>query len=115
MPAFLTTPSPPPLRRALSLDNASREERVNFQISAAISEFGRFKGDTGYTPVQIAVLTCKIDALRSHMATNHKDVHSKRGLNALVTRRRKLLQYCEKKDFDAYAHVIKSLKLKPVS
>jgi small subunit ribosomal protein S15 len=103
------------VKRALSLTNANRQELINYQITEAVKQFGRFPGDTGYTPVQVAVLTAKIDGLRSHMASNHKDVHSKRGLNALVTRRRKLLQYIEKKDFDAYAHVIKSLKLKPVS
>ena len=78
-------------------------------------QFGRFPGDTGYTPVQIAVLTARIDALRSHVSFSHKDNHSKRGLQALVTRRRKLLQYFEKKNFDEYANIVRALKLKPVS
>ncbi|GMI34507.1 hypothetical protein TeGR_g5763 [Tetraparma gracilis] len=85
----------PGVLRALSLSNASRAEKVNLQVEEAVRRFGRFPKDTGYTPVQVAVLTAKIDALRSHVARARKDKHSMRGLTALVTRRRKLLQYIE--------------------
>jgi len=45
---------------------------------------------------------------------NKKDKHNRRGLDALVTKRRKLMQYLERKDFDSYADVIKRLGLKPL-
>ncbi|GMH81736.1 hypothetical protein TrST_g11958 [Triparma strigata] len=100
------------VKKAMSLDNASRSERVKFQTMSAIKEFERQPGDTGSTPVQIAALTVKIDSLASHCAINKKDHHNKRALTSLITRRRKLMQYLERKDFDSYAEVIKKLGLK---
>ncbi|GMH50074.1 hypothetical protein TL16_g00686 [Triparma laevis f. inornata] len=66
------------VKKAMSLDNASRSERVKFQAASAIAEFQREEGDTGSTPVQIASLTVKIDSLASHCAINKKDNHNKR-------------------------------------
>lgn len=102
------------VKQALSLRNASRKDLVKFQKKGAVEEFQRFPGDTGSTPVQIASLTVRIDALRSHCSMNKKDKHNRRGLDALVTKRRKLMQYLERKDFDSYADVIKRLGLKPL-
>ena len=61
--------------------------------------------------MQVAVLTVRIDALRDHLALHPKDKHSRRGLDGLVSRRRKLLKYLERKDFDSYANTVKSLNL----
>ena len=73
-----------------------------------------FPGDTGSTPVQIASMTVRIEALRSHCGQHKKDKHNRRGLDALVTKRRKLMQYLERKDFASYADVVKRLGLKPL-
>ena len=46
---------------------------------------------------------------------NHRqDKHSKRGLQALVNRRRKLMQYMKRKDFDSYREVVNTLSLPQV-
>merc|ERR1712196_720698 len=76
------------VRRVLSLDNASNKELVQVKISRAIEAFQERNGDTGSTPVQVAVLTVKINALKGHMQLHRKDFATKRSLEALVQRRR---------------------------
>lgn len=49
--------------------------------------------DSGSCQVQIAVLTARIGYMTTHMQQNKKDYASLRGLTAMVTRRRKLLEY----------------------
>ena len=61
--------------------------------------------------MQIAVLTVRISALRDHLSLHPKDKHSRRGVDGLVSRRRKLLKYLERKEFDEYARVVKGLEL----
>jgi len=45
------------------------------------------------------------------MAKHHKDNSTKRGLDRMYVRRRKLLDYMERKDFESYRKVVKSLGL----
>src|SRR5262249_10211856 len=49
--------------------------------------------DTGSADVQIVRLTDRINHLTQHLSTNEKDHSSRRGLLAMVARRRKLLDY----------------------
>jgi len=58
-----------------------------------IEENATAKGDTGSPEVQIAILTERINNLSEHMQTNKKDFGSRRGLLAMVAKRRKLLDY----------------------
>jgi small subunit ribosomal protein S15 len=62
-----------------------------------INEFSKNDKDTGSTGVQIAVLTERIKNLTEHFKSHNKDNHSKRGLVALVNKRKKLLNYLSKK------------------
>ena len=63
-------------------------------------------------PVLTAIaLTTRIQQLQTHMAKHKKDEHSKRGMDALYVRRRKLLDYMERKDYDSYRRVVKTLGL----
>ena len=59
----------------------------------------------------MAVLTVRIEAVREHLRTHTKDNPSKRGLEALVTKRRKLLKYLKRKDFDLYRQTVYALNL----
>lgn len=76
-----------------------------------INQFAQGKGDTGSPEVQIALLTAQIDKLAGHLKEHQKDVHSRRGLLAMVSKRRRLLTYLMKKDEDRYQNVIGKLKL----
>ena len=68
--------------------------------------------DSGSPEVQIALLTEKIKYLTEHFRIHKKDHHSRRGLLKMVGRRRRLLEYLKKKEFDRYRTVIKELGLR---
>ena len=76
-----------------------------------IGKFAQAKGDTGSPEVQIALLTAKIEKLTGHLKDHKKDIHSRRGLLAMVSKRRRLLKYLMKKDEERYKVVLKNLKL----
>lgn len=77
-----------------------------------VTQFGENDQDTGNTRVQIALLTQRINDLTNHLRTNKKDHHSRRGLLMLVGRRRRLLNYLQKKDLEGYRALIKELGLR---
>lgn len=77
-----------------------------------INEYATKNGDTGSPEVQVAILTERINALSEHMQSHKKDIHSRRGLLAMVAKRRKLLDYLKGKDADRYQKLIKSLGLR---
>ena len=77
-----------------------------------IKEYATKKDDTGSPEVQVAILTNRINELSQHMQTHKKDLHSRRGLLAMVAKRRKLLDYLKKKDESRYTKLIKSLGIR---
>ena len=58
-----------------------------------VKEFGKNEQDTGSVEVQIALLSAKISNLTEHLKNNKQDKHSTRGLNKMVSTRKKLLNY----------------------
>lgn len=74
-----------------------------------VEKYATKKGDTGSPEVQVAVLTGRIAELSAHMEIHKKDFHSRRGLLAMVAKRRKLLDYLKKKDQGRYQSLIESL------
>ena len=68
--------------------------------------------DTGSAQVQIAILTERINELTDHLKDHKKDNHSRRGLLAMVGKRRKLLNYLKTKNADSYQELIKTLDLR---
>lgn len=76
-----------------------------------IKQFAQTKGDTGSPEVQIALLSSKIKKLTKHLKEHKKDVHSRRGLLSMVSKRRRLLNYLMKKDEKRYRKIIDSLKI----
>ncbi len=80
--------------------------------AALIAEYAQSEGDTGSPEVQVAILTERIVNLTEHFKTNKKDNHSRRGLLAMVSQRRSLLDYLNKKDSSRYQELIKKLGLR---
>lgn len=76
-----------------------------------IKEFAQTKDDTGSPEVQIALLTKKIEKLAKHLKDHKKDVHSRRGLLAMIAKRRRLSNYLIKKDESRYKELNRALKL----
>ena len=77
-----------------------------------IGKFGRSDGDTGSAEVQVALLTERINELTEHLRTHPKDHYSRRGLLRLVGRRRRFLNYLQRKDLEGYRALIKELGLR---
>jgi len=77
-----------------------------------IGEFKRSTGDTGSPEVQIAILTTRINGLTEHMRTHKKDYASRRGLLALVSRRRRLLDYLRRVNPQQYLDIIGRLGIR---
>ena len=80
--------------------------------ASIIKEFGVNEVDTGSSVVQIALLTARVKHLTEHLRINHKDFHSRRGLIAMTARRRKLLDYLKRTDFNKYTSILKKLDLR---
>ncbi len=85
------------------------EAEVKTQI---MKEYALAEGDTGSPEVQVAVLTRRIADLTRHLQVHKHDHHSRRGLLLLVGRRRRLLNYMQKKDISRYRSLIERLGLR---
>lgn len=77
-----------------------------------ITEYATKKGDTGSPEVQVAILSERIKNLTEHFKDHKKDNHSRRGLLALVSQRRSLLDYLKRKDESRYQQLIERLGLR---
>lgn len=99
------------VRKLLDLHNGNQKQVVQAQKHRGMELFQLREGDTGSSAVQVIALTSRIQQLQTHMSRHKKDKHSKRGMDALHVRRRKLLDYMERKDFESYRRVVKTLGL----
>lgn len=77
-----------------------------------ISDYRLHGTDTGSPEVQVAILSERIGYLTEHFKLHAKDHHSRRGLLKLVGRRRRLLDYLKRKDFDRYKGLIERLGIR---
>jgi small subunit ribosomal protein S15 len=77
-----------------------------------IKDYAIKEGDTGSPEVQIALLTNQIQKLTGHLKSHRKDIHSRKGLLSMVSKRRRLLNYMQVKETDRYKELIKKLNLK---
>jgi small subunit ribosomal protein S15 len=82
------------------------------QKAEIVKEFKRAENDTGSPEVQVSLMTHRIKYLTEHFKVNKKDFHSRRGLQALVNQRRKLLVYLKKEDSARYTTLIQKLGLR---
>lgn len=82
------------------------------QKTALIEQYATHPGDTGSPEVQVAVLTRRINELTDHFRTHKHDHHSRRGLLAMVGRRKRLLAYLAREDVNRYRALIASLGLR---
>jgi small subunit ribosomal protein S15 len=77
-----------------------------------IKKYQLHESDRGSAPVQIAILTARIDDLRDHFDEHKKDHHSRQGLLKMVGRRRRLLEYVRGRDTEQYRELIRDLGLR---
>ena len=79
-----------------------------------IEKFKVSENDTGSVEVQIALLTERINYLTEHLKIHRKEVHSRYGLQKLVSKRKKLLKYLKREKPEKYNEIIKKLNIRGV-
>ncbi len=78
----------------------------------AIKDFQRNESDTGSTEVQVAVLSSRIKHLEKHLGQNKKDNSTRHGLLKMVSYRKRLLKYLQRKDLNKFTEVKKELGIR---
>ena len=68
--------------------------------------------ETGSSEAQIGFLTKKIEKLSKHFKNFKKDKHSSIGMRKAVNRRKKLLEYIKKNNFESYNNILNKLNLR---
>lgn len=82
------------------------------QKAEVVKDAQKHDKDTGTPEVQVSLMTARIQYLTEHFKSHKKDFHSRRGLQALVSKRRKLLKYLKNRNADRYQALIKKLGLR---
>ena len=82
------------------------------QKKEILGSYGLHETDTGSAEAQVAMLTKRILDLTEHLKMHKHDHHSRRGLMALVGRRRRLLRYLQTIDINRYRSLIERLGLR---
>ncbi|MCI0434642.1 MAG: 30S ribosomal protein S15 [Gemmatimonadetes bacterium] len=85
---------------------------MGFDKEEVIRKYRLHDGDRGSAPVQIALLTERINGLTEHFRLHKKDHHSRRGLVMMVGKRRRLLEYVKRTDLERYRQLIEDLGLR---
>jgi len=75
-------------------------------------KYRRSDTDTGSPEYQVAGMTERISYLTEHLKVSPKDFSTRRGLVALVNKRRRLLNYLVKEDQQRYQDLIASLGIR---
>ncbi|OMH31197.1 30S ribosomal protein S15 [Tersicoccus sp. Bi-70] len=88
----------------MALDAATKQQ--------IMSDYATGEGDTGSPEVQVALLSQRIRDLTEHLKVHKHDHHTRRGLMALVGRRRRLLTYLHDTDITRYRSLIERLGLR---
>lgn len=82
------------------------------QKADIIRQFGGSPTNTGALEVQVALLTERIRQLTEHLDKHRKDHHSRRGLILMVSKRRRLLKYLARTDWERYQRLLQALSLR---
>lgn len=85
---------------------------MSFDKEEIIRKYQLHPTDRGSAPVQVAVLTARINHLTEHFRTHRKDHHGRRGLLMMVGQRRRLLDYLKRTDLTRYRSLIEDLGLR---
>ena len=84
--------------------------KENKQKAIALTQVG--KKDVGSPRAQVSILTARIKEVTEHLKSNKHDFMARRGLVQMVGRRKRLLKYLERTDFESYKAVVAKLGLR---
>ena len=80
-----------------------------------MEQFRQHTKDTGSPEVQIALLSERINYLTTHLRSHVKDHASRRGLIMMVNKRRRLLDYLNRRDPDRYREIVERLSFAQIA
>ncbi len=80
--------------------------------SEVIKSFAKSEKDTGSSEVQIGILSSRINELTEHLRANKKDKSTQHGLLMMVSRRKKLLKYLNRKDHAGFLAITEKLNIR---
>jgi small subunit ribosomal protein S15 len=83
-----------------------------YDKTTPVRKYGLHDRDTGSAPVQIALLTARINSLTDHFRVHAKDHHGQRGLLRMVSMRRRLLEYLKRTNLERYRQLLDELGLR---
>eukprot|EP00595_Chromulina_sp_UTEXLB2642_P000480 CAMPEP_0196761146 /NCGR_PEP_ID=MMETSP1095-20130614/288_1 /TAXON_ID=96789 ORGANISM="Chromulina nebulosa, Strain UTEXLB2642" /NCGR_SAMPLE_ID=MMETSP1095 /ASSEMBLY_ACC=CAM_ASM_000446 /LENGTH=191 /DNA_ID=CAMNT_0042110309 /DNA_START=269 /DNA_END=844 /DNA_ORIENTATION=+ len=90
-----------------------KQSEINKQnIVKASAVYQKHSADVGSAEVQIAKLNEKVKYLTTHLLKNKGDGKAKHGLNAIVTKRRKLLNYLYETNRETAEKIISELSIR---
>ena len=78
----------------------------------AIKKLARSEKDVGSPEVQEALLTERIKEVTEHIRANKHDFMARRGLMQMVGKRKRLLKYLERTNFELYKETVAKLGLR---
>ena len=108
----------------MSLEGTTEAEVTGSQIVGAdksvigttradlIAKFRVHATDAGSPEVQVALLTQRLGQMAEHFKTHANDAHSQRGMQRMIARRKKLLQYLKSRYVSRYKNLIGALGLR---
>ncbi len=82
------------------------------RLDALRAEHRRHENDTGSPEYQVAGMTERIAYLTKHLQQHPKDFSTRRGLVAMVNKRRRLLNYLHGEDEQRYVSLVQSLGIR---
>ena len=88
---------------------ANSKDLLRSRLIHVRGKFRKHPTDSGSTSVQIANMTEKIKNLSRHALLHKKDKASIRGFQMLVNKRRRLMKYLKRTDFEEFKHVTSEL------
>lgn len=97
--------------KTVSFQTANQNQIIRYRIGSAVSSLQMHESDTGSASVQVAVMTEKILNLARHHAMHQKDHQTKRGLQMLSARRKKMLSYLKRSNYEEFNRVAVKLNL----
>lgn len=77
-----------------------------------LAKLRRNDKDVGSPEVQVALLTDRLQELTGHVKAHPMDLHSQRGMQKIISRRKRLLAYLKGSDFPRYKQTIDTLGLR---
>ncbi len=84
--------------------------KENKQQAIALTQVNQ--DDVGSPQAQVSILTARIKEVTEHLKVNKRDFMARRGLVQMVGKRKRLLKYLERTDFEGYKVVVAKLGLR---